>query len=52
MEEGQQSHGGAGKPKYMEFSGKPPLPKKGKGGQFFQFKKKKGHQLVLDRISV
>ena len=52
MEEGQQSHRGAGKPKYMEFSGKPPLPKKGKGGQFFQFKKKKGHQLVLDRISV
>ena len=26
----------------MEFSGKPPLPKKGKGGEFFQFKKKKG----------
>jgi hypothetical protein len=41
MEEDQQSHEGAGKRKYMEFSGKPPLPKQDKGGQFFQFKKKK-----------
>jgi hypothetical protein len=31
MEEGQQSHGGAGKRKDMEFLGRPPLPKKGRG---------------------
>ena len=30
MREGQQSHGGAGKRKDMEFLGKPPLPKKGR----------------------
>jgi hypothetical protein len=41
IEEGQQSHGGVRKRKDMEFSGKPPLPKKGKGRQFFQFKKRR-----------
>jgi hypothetical protein len=42
MEEGQQSHGGTGKRKDMEFLGRPPLPKKGRGKQFLQFKKKEG----------
>jgi hypothetical protein len=42
MEEGQQSHGGAGKRKDMEFLGRPPLPKKGRGEQFLPFKKKGG----------
>jgi hypothetical protein len=42
MEEGQQSHGGAGKQKDMEFLGRPPLPKKGRGEQFLQFKRKGG----------
>ena len=42
IEEGQQSHGGVRKRNDMEFSGKPPLPKKGKGRQFFQFKKRRG----------
>jgi hypothetical protein len=42
MEEGQQSHGGAGKRKDIEFLGRPSLPKKGRGEQFLQFKKKGG----------
>jgi hypothetical protein len=42
MEEGQQSHGGAGKQKDMEFLDRPPLPKKGRGEQFLQIKKKGG----------
>jgi len=42
MEEGQQSHGGAGKRKDMELLGRPPLPKKGRGEQFLPFKKKGG----------
>ena len=52
IEEGQQSHGGAGKRKDMEFLGRPPLPKKGRGEQFLQFKKKRGRQLASDRILV
>ena len=40
MEEGQQSHGGAGKRKDMEFLSRPPLLKKGRGEQFLQLKKK------------
>jgi hypothetical protein len=51
MEEGQQSHGGAGKRKDMELLGRPPLPKKGRGEQFLPFKKKGGRQLAFDRIS-
>jgi hypothetical protein len=39
---GQQSHKGAGKRKDMEFLGRPPLPKKGRGEQFLPFKKKGG----------
>ena len=31
MEEGQKSHGGAGKRKDMEFLGRPSFPKKGRG---------------------
>jgi hypothetical protein len=31
MEKGQQNHGGVGKQKDMEFLGRPPLPKKGRG---------------------
>jgi len=42
MEEGQQSHGGAGKQKDIEFLGRPLFPKKGRGEQFLQFKKKGG----------
>ena len=52
MEEGQQSHGGAGKQKDMEFLGRPLLPKKGRGKQFLQFKKKGGRPLAFDRILV
>jgi hypothetical protein len=36
------TRGGAGKQKDMEFLGKSPLPKKGRGEQFLQFKKKGG----------
>jgi hypothetical protein len=42
MEKGQLSHEGAGKQNDMEFLGRPPLPKKGRGEQFLQFKKKRG----------
>jgi CRISPR/Cas system-associated protein endoribonuclease Cas2 len=40
MEECQQSHGGSGKRKDMEFLGRPLLPKKGRGEQFLPFKNK------------
>jgi hypothetical protein len=52
MEEGQQSHGGTGKRKDMEFLSRPPLPKKGRANNSFNSKRKGGCQPAFDRISV